>query len=190
MDQNPKKVFKDFNKDEIFVIGSTPKERAKILYIRSGMTPGKIEERLKKWGDEIPITRIRDWIKNKDWKKQREIFKNTYTNAVHVQRAKTIAIKDVSNEEQVREVYAEVSGQVINSIKQKLAMSITPDAPFPTLTVQDLASLALALETTQKVHFKSLGIPELIKIDPTTGMEGIRVIPAHEDPVLEDPEEK
>jgi len=189
MDQDPKKIFKDFSKDDIFVIGTTPEERAKILYIRSGMSPSLIARRLEKWGDQITTKRISKWVDKKGWVKLRKQFKDTYSEAVNVERAKKIAVKDVSDENEVRGVYAEVSGQIINSIKQKLALSVTPDSPFPTLNVQDLASLALSLETTQKVHHRALGIPELIKIDPTTGMEGIRVIPAHEDPALEDPEE-
>lgn len=190
MASNPKDVYRKFSKNDVFVVGTTSEERVKILYIRSGMSPSIIYKRLKKWGDEIPLTRIRNWIAKGDWRKEREKFKQTYSTTIVEQRAVAAAVKDVSDEQQVREVYSEVSGQMINSIKQKLALATTPDSPIPTLDVQELASLAMSLDITQKVHFKSLGIPELIRIDPTSGFEGIRIIPAHEDPDIDSSDEK
>ncbi len=179
-------VFKKFDKEQIFIVGSNTEERAKILYLRSGMAPYEIQKRLKDWGEDIPITRIRGWVQKKKWKKERAEFKKTYSAEVHNARAKKVAEKDVSNETQVREVYSQVSGQLINSIKQKLALATTPDTSIANMSVGDLASLSLSLKITSEVHFKSLGIPELIKIDPTTGHEGIRIIPAHEDPAVDD----
>jgi len=107
-----------------------------------------------------------------------------------VQRAKKAAKEDVSVESNIRDFYSEISGELMNSIKQKLFLAKVPDSPFCVLSTQELASLAMSLEITQKVHHKALGIPELIKIDPTTGFEGIRIIPAHEDPALDDGKKK
>lgn len=180
MGRSPDDVFKKFDKNEVFVIGSTPEERVELLYIRQGMPPYKIFDRLKTWGDEISIQRIRSIIKNKSLKKKRQDFKNAYDLELHKARAVKAATKDVSDETEVREVYAQVSGDIINSIKQKLLLSTTPDSSIPQMSVQDLASLSMSLEVTQKVHFKSLGIPELIKIDPTGTFEGITIIPGDE----------
>jgi hypothetical protein len=180
--RSKEKVFKKFDKDQLFVVGGTAEERAQILYIRSGLAPHEIQKRLKDYGEDIPITRIRGWAKSKKWKEDREKFRQTYSAEVHHARARKEAEKDVSNEEEVREVYSQVSGRIINSIKQKLDLAQTPDSPHPVLSIQDLASLSVSLEVTQKVHFKALGIPELIKVDPTSGYEGIRLLTAHDDP--------
>lgn len=178
-------VFRDFKRDEMFVIGSTPEERAKILYIRTGMSPSKIERRLKQWGDSLTLKIIRGWILKGKWRELRKKFKDTYSTEVQVQRAKHAATADVSNENQTRAVYAEISADIANSIKQKLNLATTPDSGIPNMSVNDIATLSIALDTVRKVHFQSLGIPELIKIDPTSGFEGIRIIPAHDDPELE-----
>lgn len=181
-------IFKRFNKDEVFVIGTTPEERVELLYIRQGMAAGAIQKRLEKWGDEITLTKVRKIIENKDLKQRRKDFRNAYDSKKYMERAEKAAVKDVSDEDAVRSVYAEVSGQIINSIKQKMALACTPDSPIPQLNVQDLASLSMSLEVTQKVHHKALGIPELIKIDPTSGLEGIRLVPKHEIPAVDDGE--
>jgi len=190
MAKKKRDAFKKFDKDQIFVIGTDSEERCKILYIRSGMAPGAIRDRLSKWGDEIPLTRIRGWIKKGKWADLRKSFKETYSTEVHIERAKQTAVKDVSDENEVRGVYAQISGEIVNSIKQKLYLSKTPDSPFSTLSSQELESLSETLERTQKVHHRALGIPELIKIDPTSGFEGIRIIPAHEAPAIETDDEK
>ena len=166
-----------FNKEEVFVIGSTPEQRVELLYIRQGMPAGAIHKRLEKWGDEITLTRIRNIIQRKDLKQKRKDFHSAYDLEKHKQRAMKAATKDVNDEDEVRGVYAQISGHMINSIKQKFLLSTTPDSDIAQMSISDLASLAMTLEITQKVHHKALGIPELIKIDPTSGMEGIIVVP-------------
>lgn len=190
MARSSKDIFKKFNKDEVFVIGATVEERVELLYIRQGMAAGAILKRLNDWGDEIMISRVRKIIDNKDLKQKRKDFVKAYDVKMHMARAEKAAVKDVGDEEEVRGIYADMSGQIMNSIKQKFFLSIGPDSPIPNLSIGDLSDLAHTLEVTQKVHHKALGIPELIKIDPTGGFEGITIVPKHEIPGGDnDPEE-
>ncbi len=175
--RSKKDIYKKFDKDSVFIIGETIEDRARILYIRGALKPSQIIRRLVAWGDEeIPAETLRTWIKRGGWKKLRDTFKETYDVKVAQKRAEKVAEKDVSNEDQVREVYANLSGQVMNIIGQKLKFNMTPDADAPVMGVKDINMLSETLKNMQDIHFRALGIPELAVVDPTQGQEGIRIL--------------
>ncbi len=177
MSRSKKDIYKKFDKSSIFVIGETPEERAKILYIRGGLKPSQVIRRLVEWGDtEIPAETLRTWIKRGGWKQLKKKFKDCYDVKVAEKRAEKTAEKDVSNEEQVREVYANLSGQVMNMIAQKFKYNMTPDSDAPVMNVKEISMLSESLKHMQDIHFRALAIPELAVIDPTQGQEGIRIL--------------
>ena len=179
--KNPSRSFIDFKKKDIFVIGATTQERAKILFIRSGMKPRSIIKRLRDWGDqEIKTTALSKWVALGKWKALRQRYVDTYertkVEAVATQQGQA----DATNEEQVREVYAKCAAQLMNMIHQKLRMKMSPDMDFPIMSTMELAELAKGMERLQDVHFRAIGIPDLVIVDPTQGHDGITVIPSIE----------
>lgn len=170
-------IRKEYGDNEPFIIGDDDKERALVLYVRSSLSPSKIAKRLKEWGgNDLGTVTIKNWVNQGGWVKLRKQYKETYTSKFTEKVAENQADADANSQQVVREVYAKISGELMNMVHQKLKFSKPKFADAALLSPLDIMQLSIAMKTSADVHFRALGMPEVSVIDPTVGQTGIQIL--------------
>lgn len=170
-------IFKKYGDKEIFVIGDTNEERAKILYIRSGMTAKQIAKRLNEWGDlNLTHPEIQKWVNNGEWRKLRKKYAESYDKKFTENIAAKQADADADGQQLIRNTYAEISAQLMNMVHQKLKFSTPSMGQAAIINPKDILDLSTAMKNSAEVHFRALGIAEISIVDPTIGQKGITML--------------
>ncbi len=177
MPRNKEDIFKKNAKETIFVMGDTDEERAKLLYIRHGLSNTKIAKRLKDFNSaEISVKTISSWIQRGGWKELRKKYQLQYEKKQVSKQATADATADVNSQEEVKTVYGSMAGTVMNMIKQKLDFSKSQFGPAPLQDAKEIYLLSQAMKNLKDVHFSALGIQEVTIVDPTAQNDEIVVM--------------
>lgn len=184
-------IFKKFGDQELFLIGDTDEERAKILFVRSRLSPSKIKKRIDEWnGGNIPLVTVKNWAHKENWLKLRRDYTKSYEITINNETAKAQAVIDADSQANVRDSYANISGQIMKMIGEKLKYNMPSLGSSPIIDSKEMLNLSIAMKNIADVHFRALGIPEVAVIDPTVGQDGISILTKQDVEKLEEKKAK